>query len=133
MENILLKIIAISLITVILSSIIKSKNSEISTIINVCGGVLIFTSVYEILEELLSFFLLNTENLNIDFDIIKLAIKIIGVGYITEFTADIVEDFGNKLIASKVVFGGKVVVCGMTLPIIKKLFSLLFSFRQQRM
>lgn len=124
----MLKIIAISLITVILSSIIKSKNSEISTIINVCGGVLIFTSVYEILEELLSFFLLNTENLNIDFDIIKLAIKIIGVGYITEFTADIVEDFGNKLIASKVVFGGKVVVCGMTLPIIKKLFSLLFSF-----
>ena len=124
----MIKIVAISIITVFLSSIVKQKNSEFATIINVCGGVLIFMSVYEIFEEIMNFFIASSDELLIDSSIIKLAIKIIGVGYITEFTADIAEDFGNKNVSSKVVFGGKVIVCGMTLPIIKKLFSLLFSF-----
>ena len=123
----MIKIVAISIITVFLSSIVKQKNSEFATIINVCGGVLIFMSVYEMFEEIMNFFIASSDELLIDSSIIKLAIKIIGVGYITEFTADIAEDFGNKNVSSKVVFGGKVIVCGMTLPIIKKLFSLLFS------
>jgi len=124
----MIKIVAISIITVFLSSIVKQKNSEFATIINVCGGVLIFMSVYEMFEEIMNFFIASSDELLIDSSIIKLALKIIGVGYITEFTADIAEDFGNKNVSSKVVFGGKVIVCGMTLPIIKKLFSLLFSF-----
>lgn len=124
----MIKIVAISIITVFLSSIVKQKNSEFATIINVCGGVLIFMSVYEMFEEIMNFFIASSDELLIDSSIIKLAIKIIGVGYITEFTADIAEDFGNKNVSSKVVFGGKVIVCGMTLPIIRKLFSLLFSF-----
>ena len=126
-EN-MIKIVAISIITVFLSAIVKQKNNEFALIINVCGGVLIFMSVYELFEEVINFFINSGDEIYIDSSLIKLAIKIIGIGYITEFTADIVEDFGNKTIASKVVFGGKVVVCGMTLPIIKKLFALLFSF-----
>ena len=124
----MLKIVSIALITVILSSIIKSKNNEISVIVSICGGVLIFMICFEMLEDLVGFFSEISESLVVDIDVIKLVIKVIGVGYITEFTADIVEDFGNKTIASKVVLGGKLVVCGITLPIIKKLFLLLFSF-----
>ena len=124
----MLKIIAIALITVFLSSIIKNKNSELSLIVSICGGVLIFIECFEMLEDVVDFFMETSEKFVVDFDIIKLIIKVIGVGYITEFTADIVEDFGNKTIASKVVLGGKLVVCGITLPIIKKLFVLLFSF-----
>ena len=124
----MLKIISIALITVFLSAIIKNKSSEISLIVSICGGVLIFMLCFEMLENVVDFFMETSEKLVIDFDIIKLIIKVIGVGYITEFTADIVEDFGNKNIASKVILGGKLVVCGITLPIIRKLFLLLFSF-----
>ena len=51
----------------------------------------------------------------------------LGIGYVTEFTADIAEDFGNNIVASKVILGGKIVICGMTLNIIKKMLSLLLS------
>ena len=64
---------------------------------------------------------------NLNFDFLTVILKIVGVGYITEFTADIAEDFGNKIIASKVLLGGKIIICGMTLPIIEKLFSVLLS------
>ena len=124
----MLKIVAISLITVLLSSLIKNKNHEFSIIINICGGFLVFMCSFDMLKEVLDFFVKTGDDIMVDGEILKLAVKVIGVGYITEFTADIVEDFGNKVIASKVVFGGKVVVCGITLPIIKKLFVLLLSF-----
>ena len=55
----------------------------------------------------------------------KLIFKIIGIGYITEFTADIAEDFGNNIISSKVIIGGKIVICGMALPVIKDLLAIL--------
>ena len=69
-----------------------------------------------------------SENFYIDSDILKLSLKILGVGYSTEFITDIAEDMGNKIISSKILFAGKVVICVLTLPIIKRLFSLLFSF-----
>ena len=124
----MLKIVSIALISVFLSSIIKNKNQEIAIIISICGGVLIFMLCFEMLEEVISFFIESNEKFVIDLDVIKLIVKVIGIGYITEFTADIVEDFGNKIIASKVVLGGKLIVCCITLPTIKKLLLLLFSF-----
>ena len=64
---------------------------------------------------------------NLNFDFITLLFKALGVGYVTEFAVDIAEDFGNKMIASKVLLGGKIVLCGMTLPILNRLLNLLLS------
>ena len=72
------------------------------------------------LKELYSFASLSLDY----FDVV---LKIVGVGYITEFTADIAEDFGNKNIASKVILGGKIVICTMSIPIIKSLLTVLLS------
>ncbi|MBQ8425197.1 MAG: stage III sporulation protein AD, partial [Clostridia bacterium] len=65
--------------------------------------------------------------INFDYEYFSLILKIIGVGYITEFTADIADDFGNKTISSKVILGGKIVICAMSIPVIKSLLSLLLS------
>jgi stage III sporulation protein AD len=56
-----------------------------------------------------------------------IVLKILGIGYLTEFTADIAEDFNNKIVASKVILGGKVAICVMSLPILKELLALLLS------
>lgn len=123
----ILKIVIIAIICIFISSSLKTVNSEFSNIVSVCGGVLIFVLVCEELSYITDFLFFIYDDLYLDFEIIKLLMKIIGVGYITEFTADIAEDFGNKAIASKVLLGGKVVVCGMTIPVIKELLAILFS------
>ncbi len=123
----LLKIIIISIICIFTSSIIKKYNSEISVLVNVCGGVIIFLLCAEQLKEIIDYFS-NLYNITgVNFDFVTVLVKALGVGYITEFVADIAEDFGNKIISSKILLGGKIVLCGMTLPIIKKLLDLLFS------
>lgn len=124
----ILKIIFIALICIFLSSLLKKYNSEFSIIINVCGGVVIFLLCIDEVYKILSSFKDVYNLTGLKFDFFKIIFKVIGIGYITEFTADIAEDFGNNIISSKVVFGGKVVICGMVLTVIKDMFTILFSF-----
>lgn len=122
------KIIFIAIICIFISSSLKKYNSEISSIVSVCGGVIIFLLCLDELSSILEYFKEIYNYTDLDFDFLSTIFKILGIGYITEFTADIAEDFGNSVIASKILLGGKIVICGMTLPIIKKLISILLSF-----
>lgn len=124
----IIKIAIIAIICIFISTLLKKYNVEFSTIISVCGGVLIFLLCVDELKNILQYFKEMYSFAGVDFDFLSLILKILGVGYITEFTADIADDLGNTIIASKVVLGGKIVVCGMTLPIIKKMLSILLSF-----
>lgn len=124
----IVKISIIALISIFISSAIKKYNLEISHLVNIAGGIIIFLLCIDELSEILSYFLELNNFMNVDNEYFSLVFKIIGVGYITEFTADIAEDFGNKIIASKVILGGKVVICGLAIPVIKSLLTLLFSF-----
>ena len=123
----MLKIVIIAIICIFISSTLKAYNQEFSNIVSICGGVILFLlcidKINEIVLYLNNLFLISS----IDFDYLTHILKIIGVGYITEFTADIAEDFNNKIIASKVILGGKVVICVMSLPILKELLALLLA------
>ena len=124
----MLKIIIISLICVFLSLIIKQKSPEFSLVISCAGGVLIISLCFDYLTEIISFYSTLGGGVGIDNDIIKVALKVIGVGILTEFVSELASDFGNNVISSKVVFGGRVVICLIMLPIVRDLVSLLFSF-----
>lgn len=123
----ILKIIIIAIICIFCSTILKKYNQEFATLVNVCGGVIIFLLTVEELKNIITFFTTMYNMTNLSFDFITILLKALGVGYITEFAADIAEDFGNKMIASKVLLGGKIVLCGMTLPILNRLLNLLLS------
>lgn len=123
----LYKIIFIAIICIFSSALLKKYNNEVSLIISVCGGVLIFVLAVQQLTLVLNSLrdLYNATDLNFDF--LKIIFKVLAVGYITEFVADIADDFGNSIISSKVIFGGKLVICVMTLPVIKELLEMLLS------
>lgn len=124
----MLKIIIISFICVFLSLIIKQKSPEFALMINCAGGVLILIQTFDYISEIINFYSSISSIVSIDNELIKTALKVVGVGILTEFVSDISNDFGNSVIASKVVFGGRVVICLIMLPIVRDLVSLLFSF-----
>lgn len=124
----MLKIVVLALITIFLSIIIKQKSPEMSIVINVTGCLLILVYCFDFITEIISYYSSLSSQINIDSSIIKLALKIVCIGFLTEFVSSLAADFGNSAVASKVIFGGKVVICLITLPIVKELVSLLFSF-----
>lgn len=123
----LLKIIGVGVCTVIINIILKQYKPEIALLVNICGALLIFALAMSGINDIVNEFINLQNQGNIKIDIVAPIMKVIGVGYITEFTSDLAEDSGNKLIASKILLGGKIAICTLAFPIIKKLITAIFS------
>ena len=64
---------------------------------------------------------MTAENANVKTEDFKSIIKVIGIAYITQFSAEIAKDSGNGAIAKKIELGGKISVLIIMLPMIKNL------------
>ena len=123
----LIKILGVGIVTIIISSILKEYKSNFSTLVNVCGGLIIFVMLLDSLSSFFSEVFSLSESAGVSHDLIKIILKIIAAGYLTEFCSDIADDCGNKFLASKVLIGGKISICVMAFPIIKNLFQTIIS------
>jgi len=123
----LLKIIAIGICTSVITIVLKQIKPEMAMLSSICGGLIIFMLALDGAEGIIeSFFELESEaSLNIS--VVKPILKVLGVGYITEFAANLAEDSGNKGVASKIILGGKIAICSMALPILKQLIASILS------
>lgn len=120
------KIIGVGICTIVVSIVLKQYKPELSVLVNICGGLVIFMLAIDGVSTLVSEFY-SIENLTSQIEIVKPIMKVLGVGYITEFTANLAEDSGNKSVASKIVLGGKVAICTLALPILKQLINAIIS------
>ena len=123
----IIKIIAISLVTVIVSSIVKAYRSDISLLINICGAVLVVMLSLDGINTIIDSMIHISDSVTVSQSIITPLIKVMGIGYITEFSADIAEDSGNKSIGSKIIFGGKIAICVVALPIVINMLNAILS------
>lgn len=125
---VLIQIIGFGFVTALAALLLKSTKPELSLAVTIVGGILILLSAFELLEDSLSILKKIAEISSLSSILIKTLIKIVGIGYITEFSAGILQDFGSNSVADKVVFGGKIIIFTLTLPIVEKLLELVLSF-----
>lgn len=125
MLELLLKIIGISFLTVISVLLLKPSKPEIAMIVGVCGSVCTFVYIIDLLQDAFGLFDYIMEITNLDSKLFTLLIKIVGVGYITEFSANLCADSGSSSMASKIMLAGKLVIFVMSVPIIKSLIELI--------
>lgn len=123
----LLKILGVGVCTLIVSLVLKQYKPELSVLVSICGGLIIFMLALDSVSSLVSEFYSLEEMAGQNVNIVKPIMKVLGVGYITEFTASLAEDSGNKSIASKIILGGKVAICTLALPLIKELINAIIS------
>ena len=55
--------------------------------------------------------------------VVTLLFKILAVGYISEFSASLIEDAGLGSLADKVTLAGKLIIVASALPVIVELFE----------
>ena len=54
---------------------------------------------------------------------IKLLLKVLGISYLTQFGTAIAEDCGEKFIAQKIEFAGRVFILSLSVPILINLLN----------
>jgi stage III sporulation protein AD len=80
------------------------------------------------MQNSLAIFKMIAKITGIDNGLVKVLLKIVGVGYLTEFAAGILSDFGSGAVADKVVLGGKITIVVLSLPIFEGLLQMIQGF-----
>jgi stage III sporulation protein AD len=114
----IMQIVGLGLISVILIIILKQQKPEFAIYISLVAGVLIFFMVTAKISSVLSVIGSLADRANIDAIYLNTLLRIIGIAYITEFGSQICKDAGEGAVASKVEFGGKILIMVMAIPIL---------------
>ncbi len=121
----MLELTAITIICAIIIIYLKSVNSELALLATIASGVIIISAVFSYLPDTFSFINELIEMTGIDREYYVIIFKVTAIGYLTEFGAGIVEDFGLKNLSDKLVVAGKITILTVSFPIIYAVFNLL--------
>lgn len=121
----LVKIIGLAVITAIVSVILKTVKPELAFATILVGVILILTAALDLLKETFLIFEELSVVTGIDDSLIKILLKIVGVGYLTEFASELLTDFGSQSLSSKVELCGKITIFSLSVPIFRSLITLL--------
>ena len=89
-------ICAIGVITAFSAMLIRENRPDIALIIGIAGGVMILLGVTDRLVEAVDFFRDISDKAGVDGGVMKILFKIVGVGYIADFSAGLAEESGAK-------------------------------------
>lgn len=126
----IMKIIGVAFVTAITSVLLKSTKPELSFAVTITGVIVILLFVIDSLQNVLIAFSAIAQTTGIQNGLLKILLKIVGVGYITEFGAGILQDFGSSAVADKVVLGGKIVIVVLSLPVMQSLLTMIGGLLQ---
>ena len=123
----IVKIIGIGFIALIIIVIIKQYKPEFAMYVSIIAGtIIIFLSLDKIIGIInLLKNLSNKTGINAEYLVVLL--KITGIAILTEFAVTICKDSGENAIASKIDFGGKIIVISMSIPIISALLEVILK------
>ncbi len=126
----IVKIAAAGVITAVCALILRETRADMALAVTLAGGVVILLMVLDKAAGIFTTFGTLMQRAGIDNQIFSLLVKIIGIGYVTDFSAGIVEDTGSKSLADKVVLAGKILIMTLALPVVVKLFDLIAGLLQ---
>lgn len=125
--DIILKIIAIAIITSIASLIVKSVRNDFAIMIAITGGIVILVMVLTYLTGIFDTMKEIVNMSGISSSLYTLILKIVGIGYLIEFTAGLCSDTGNSGLGDKVLLGGKIIILIMALPIVTNIMQIIME------
>lgn len=121
------KILAIAILTCIATLIVKQVKPEFASIVAISGGIVILLLLINYIESILSVFQGLAQKANLSPTLFSSILKIIGIGYLTEFTSNICSDCGQTSLASKVGLAGKIIILFLALPIVTNLLNIIMG------
>ena len=124
----LVKIIGVALVTAFAALFLRGTKPELSFAVTIAGAVIILLFIVDMLASSFQIFGEIAKKTGIDDSLVKIIVKIVAIGYLVEFSAGVIEDFGSKSIADKLILAGKVIIFAVSVPIIRSMLELIGGF-----
>ncbi len=113
-----LSILGLCLVTAVICTVLKPKSGEYALLTAAAAGIIIgillleriYTPINTLRQEL------NTYGIKTEY--FKVALKGVGIGYVTSFIADACRDCGQSSLALKAEFAGKCAIFILSVPLL---------------
>ena len=119
----MVKIALIAIAGMTLAIVVGTMRKDISIWITIVSGMIIFFFGITKFEYIVDMFHELTEYIGISETYIKIILKMIGIAYLSEFTASICKDAGQNTIAGQVDFFGRMSMIAVSLPVLQSLLE----------
>lgn len=121
------KLIGIAIIGIITVVLLKSAKPEFAVFATIATGIVMVITMLSALRDVVLAFDKIVEKSGIDDRVFSAVLKIIGIGYLTEYSSSLATDAGCESIAQKLQFGGKIIIFLMSISIVSTLVDLVAS------
>lgn len=114
----ILKVVAVAVVAVFLSIIVRHYRAEYSIFIALGAAVIIWAMLSDTLEKTLDSMRVMLSGTGIDNDYISIVFKTLGICILTQIASDICRDCGESALATKTELAGKIVILTVAMPMI---------------
>ena len=122
------KVMGICIIGAVLALVLKQKSGEYAFATVVATGIIILFFVIKTVAEPIESLFEKLSDSGVKMEYFKIALKAVGVAYITDFIADASRDAGLSSIASKVELAGKAAIFLLSVPVLMSVLETAIGF-----
>ena len=123
----IVKVIGVGLIGALVAGLLREEKSELYIFAVIAGGGLILIILLSSLTDVITQFGLLVGKSGVDESLFAGVLKIIGIGYVTEYASALCSDYGVTSIGNKLQLAGKIAIFFMTMPVLANLVGVISS------
>lgn len=118
------QLVGIAFVTAVAALLLKGTKPELSLAVTIAGSIILLLFAFNLFSGSISIFNKIAQTTGIDSALVKILLKMVGIGYLVEFSAGVLNDFGQNSLADKLVFCGKILVLILAIPILESVLKL---------
>ena len=121
------KIIGVALVACVAVVVLKQTKPEFAMLVGVVSGLVIIFLCIDSLTNIVACFRSLVEKSGLSISLFSTVLKIVGIGYLVEFAANICNDAGSSSLADKLLLAGKVTIMALSMPILLNIVEILME------
>lgn len=118
------QLVGVAFVTAVAAILVKSTKPELALVVTIAGSIILLLFALEIFRGSMNIFAEIAEATGLSATIVRTLLKMVGIGYIVEFSAGVLHDFGQDSLADKLIFCGKIVILVLAVPILESVLGL---------
>ena len=123
----LFALLALCLVAAAVAIVLGQYKKEYAIAVTVAAGAMLITATASFVIRPITEIADKFRNAGVKTEFFFVAIKALGLGYVTQFIADTCRDFGQTSLAAKAEFVGRAAMFVISLPLINSLFDAVTS------
>ncbi len=123
----ILRLCAIGIVTALLAVVLKQHKSALAMLVSLGGGCLILFYALPYMRDILAFAGEFARKTGLNTAYVGAMVRVIAVTFITECAAALCRDAGESALAAKLEIAGKLIILGLSMPIVTSLFDTVIS------